>query len=394
MSIAQVGGAGSPTVIYAKNDSGTTLSVGSVVMEKVVDGAGDGYKWVLPDIDTAPPESLYARRGVVYAADSAATFADGADIALVVEGYVSEVLVDASSPISVGDLLISQDASARLIKAAAGSIDLIVDNLTATVISAAAAADGANDVITDDVPDDNAGAVASSATLTELAAPTAYDVTHVIHATTLLPGDIVDIFASGRIVAVNGTDNHTFALRFDGDVVVSLDSAAPVTGIWQIHARVQVRTPTTYVAAGFGYQGTEETFPADAVNPVLFGHIVETAFATSSSSTIDVLLTHQQNSASNQDTLDILQVNIIRPTLGVATLLNEVKADYNLLRGTVGELITEITEIRLDYTRLLADVTALHGNVTTLVDKTKVVAIAHEASSSATGSIAATIIKR
>ena len=130
------------------------------------------------------------------------------------------------------------------------------------------------------------------------------------------------------------------------------------------------------------------------MNPVLFGHIVETAFATSSSSTIDVLLTHQQNSASNQDTLDILQVNIIRPTLGVATLLNEVKADYNLLRGTVGELISEITEIRLDYTRLLADVTALDGNVTTLVDKTKVVGIAHEASSSATGSIAATIIKR
>lgn len=129
MANAQVGGAADPIIVYGKNSSGVSVSVGSVLMENVVDGAGDGYGWVLPDIDTSKPESLVARKGVVYASDTTLTFADGDDIALIVEGYTSEVLVDGSSPnVAKGDQLICQDASQRLVVAT--NVDRVVDAIT------------------------------------------------------------------------------------------------------------------------------------------------------------------------------------------------------------------------------------------------------------------------
>ena len=119
MGIANIGGAASPQVIYGKNSTGAALEPGDVVEVRLVDGLGDGYEFVTPDIDLAKPESLFARCGVVVAADGPIEieFQDGANIAVQVEGPVSEVTVDGNSvPIVAGDLLIKQDGSSNLVK--------------------------------------------------------------------------------------------------------------------------------------------------------------------------------------------------------------------------------------------------------------------------------------
>lgn len=130
MGIANIGGAASPQVIYGKNSTGAALEPGDVVEVRLVDGAGDGYEFVNLDIDLAKPESLFARCGVVVAADGPIEieFQDGANIAVQVEGPVSEVTVDGSSPsIVAGDLLIKKDDSNSLVK---------MQNTTFTVPSA------------------------------------------------------------------------------------------------------------------------------------------------------------------------------------------------------------------------------------------------------------------
>ena len=119
MGIANIGGAASPQVIYGKNSTGAALEPGDVVEVRLVDGLGDGYEFVTPDIDLAKPESLFARCGVVVAADGPIEieFQDGANIAVQVEGPVSEVTVDGDSDnIVAGDLLIKQDGSSNLVK--------------------------------------------------------------------------------------------------------------------------------------------------------------------------------------------------------------------------------------------------------------------------------------
>ena len=119
MGIANIGGAASPQVIYGKNSTGAALEPGDVVEVRLVDGLGDGYEFVTPDIDLAKPESLFARCGVVVAADGPIEieFQDGANIAVQVEGPVSEVMVDGNTDnIATGDLLIKQDGSSNLVK--------------------------------------------------------------------------------------------------------------------------------------------------------------------------------------------------------------------------------------------------------------------------------------
>ena len=118
MGIAHIGGAASPQVIYGKNNTGAALEPGDVVEIKLVDGAGDGYEFVNLDIDLTKPESLFARCGVVVAADGPIeiSFQDGADIAVQVEGPVSEVTVDGTVAIVAGDLLIKKDNSNSLVK--------------------------------------------------------------------------------------------------------------------------------------------------------------------------------------------------------------------------------------------------------------------------------------
>lgn len=119
MGIANIGGAASPQVIYGKNSTGAALEPGDVVEINLVDGAGDGYEFTTPDIDLSKPESLFARCGVVVAADGPIEieFQDGANIAVQVEGPVSEVAVDGNSNnIAAGDLLIKQDGSSNLVK--------------------------------------------------------------------------------------------------------------------------------------------------------------------------------------------------------------------------------------------------------------------------------------
>ena len=131
MGIANIGGAASPQVIYGKNSTGAALEPGDVVEIKLVDGAGDGYEFTTPDIDLSKPESLFARCGVVVAADGPIEieFQDGANIAVQVEGPVSEVTVDGNSDnIAAGDLLIKQDGSSNLVKML--NTDFTVDALT------------------------------------------------------------------------------------------------------------------------------------------------------------------------------------------------------------------------------------------------------------------------
>jgi hypothetical protein len=187
-------------------------------------------------------------------------------------------------------------------------------------------------------PNDNAASVVSSATLTSLPSPTAFDVTHVIDIAELAAGDWIDIFAMGRILSVNGTDDHTYELRFDGDVITQITSAAPVAGMWQIEARVQVRTTTTYVAAGSGWQGAVRTFPTTGANVILYDRIVETAFTNPTiASTIDVLCTHAASHADNQSTLDMLTVDIHRNgAAGMQGLVNELRTDTTSL-NLIGE---------------------------------------------------------
>lgn len=122
MSIAQIGGHQSPQIIYGKNNSGGAVSYGDLLQYDVVDGGGDGYEFVTPVINNAKPESLFARCGVVWLADgpmdSKVTFADGADIALLVEGDVGKMSVDGSGTAVVkGDLLIRANASSRAVVA-------------------------------------------------------------------------------------------------------------------------------------------------------------------------------------------------------------------------------------------------------------------------------------
>ena len=130
MGIANIGGAASPQVIYGKNSTGDVLEPGDVVEIKLVDGAGDGYEFVNLDIDLTKPESLFARCGVVVAADGPIEieFQDGANIAVQVEGAVSEVTVDGTVAIVAGDLLIKKDDSNSLVKME--NTDFTVDALT------------------------------------------------------------------------------------------------------------------------------------------------------------------------------------------------------------------------------------------------------------------------
>jgi hypothetical protein len=127
MGIANIGGAASPQVIYGKNSTGAVLEPGDVVEINLVDGAGDGYEFTTPDIDLAKPESLFARCGVVVTADGPIEieFQDGANIAVQVEGPISEVAVDGSSvPIEAGDLLIKEDGTSNLVKMQSTAFDV------------------------------------------------------------------------------------------------------------------------------------------------------------------------------------------------------------------------------------------------------------------------------
>ena len=144
MSIAQIGGASSPQIIYGVNATAAALSVGDVVQYDLVDGDGDGYDFVTPDLDTTKPESLHARRGVVWAAEgsvSGLSFPVGAAIAVQTEGYAATVSVDGTvgAGIAVGDPLIYQDGSSDL--AVGTNNDWVVDALTATAIDAVDASD-------------------------------------------------------------------------------------------------------------------------------------------------------------------------------------------------------------------------------------------------------------
>lgn len=136
MSIAQIGGATSPKIVYGKNNTGATLSVGDIVQAHVVDGAGDGYQWVTPDLDLTKPESLHALRGVVWAPEGATStsWLNGDHIAVLLEGYAAQVGVDANSPnIALGDSLIYADSSLQLV--AGTNNDWTVDAVTAAALT-------------------------------------------------------------------------------------------------------------------------------------------------------------------------------------------------------------------------------------------------------------------
>ncbi len=133
MSIAQIGGATSPKIVYGRNNTGGTLSAGDIVQADLVDGAGDGYDWTTPDIDLTKPESLSAMRGTVWVAEGAVTttFVDQAHIAVLVEGCAEEAAVDGTvgAGVALGDALIIQHGVGKL--AAATNLDFTVDAMTA-----------------------------------------------------------------------------------------------------------------------------------------------------------------------------------------------------------------------------------------------------------------------
>lgn len=221
MSIGQIGGAASPQILYGKNNTGASLSPGAYVQYDLTDGGADadGYNFETPDLDTTKPETYLSRGGVVTVSDGPmvddVSFGAGANIAVVVEGYVPRVSVNgATVNIAAGDSLIRQDGSTALVKLANPSVDggLSDSNVTAS---------------------SEAGNSSTSQSF--------HDQTVSIPANSLVAGDVIEFWATGYIADSNGTDTATMSVQFAG-TDVGLSDAIDVADndLWNVQGRAIV----------------------------------------------------------------------------------------------------------------------------------------------------------
>lgn len=327
---SSVGGAASHGDLGAKVGAGLTFTSGDWVCLDI-DTARDGYTAVAPVF--TEESDFYNTVGVVVSGTAGTTtFGAGADIIVRVWGQ-ADAYVNGTTDITVEDPLFLSSGSK------------VATSVAATV------AVGTNRLInTGDVPDANSRTVAASAAISNDAGPTAYSLSASIPANTLAVGDIIDIWAQGIMTATNVADTHVFSLRFGGDVVVATAAIDAVDGdIFVIHARVQVRTigaTGTWVGSGLFFSGTKGVAAGAADIPGGY-FIASTTEDTTAAITIDVTTTVSAASASNSSRLDMLQVQVIRPTGGVATLLNDVKEKVNRsprVRGIALETYTSNTD--------------------------------------------------
>jgi hypothetical protein len=221
MSIAQIGGAASPQIIYGKNNTGAAVSPGAYLQCDLTDGSADadGYNFETPDLDSTKPETFLSRGGVVSVADGPmaddVSFGAGANIAVVVEGYAPLASVDGSTTnIAAGDPLIRQDGSTALVKLTNPSMSGGLSDSNVTASSEAG----------------------NSSTSQEF-----HDETVEIRANTLVAGDVIEFWATGYIADQNSTDTATISVQFGGtDVGLSDAINVDDNDLWNVQGRAIV----------------------------------------------------------------------------------------------------------------------------------------------------------
>lgn len=302
MSIAQIGGAASPQVLYGKNTTGAAVSPGAYLQYDLADGSSsaDGYNFVAPDLDVTKPETYAARGGVVWTAEgplaASRTFADDAAIAVVAEGYVPLCSVDGSSVnIAAGDLLVRQDASTALVKLVGGDVGDGLASVNSTASS-------------------EAGNSSTSQVF--------HDQTVSIPANSLAVGDIVEVFGQGYIADNNGTDTATMSVQFGG-TNIGLSSAVDVSDgdVWSFSAKVYVTAigaSGTMLAAGVGAG-------PDALG-VALGWPINASLSSIDTTAAVVVRTGVQFSASSPDNGSVqrlLGYRVIRQSSGAVAVALE-----------------------------------------------------------------------
>ena len=385
-----VGGAAAIKAWPARNDTGAAVRVGDPLMLDF-DTARNGYDAIIPLLTNQ--KDYVAPVGVVLGA-TGAEFPDQADIMLGMKGVFS-TRVESTQDIVVEDLLYLSAGNRYLVTLATqpafgatpgttAAADAVAP--TAATSTPVAAADAVaptavtSTAIAAAAIPSGSSIVASPATLTSLAAPTAFAATHIIAANELAAGDIIEIYASGTFVAINGADTQQVELRFAGDAFLTSPALVNVAGdVWVLRGTVVVRTigaAGTWVGSGQGHSGTPSV-AAGAVDVPFADFIGSTVDDTTAPITIDVLVTHSANSAGNQTRMDVLNVQVIRP-VAAASLINELRTDFNALRldleaaavpirTTANALVTLANELKDDFNRMRTDLEAAAVPIRTTV---------------------------
>lgn len=160
--------------------------------------------------------------------------------------------------------------------------------------------------------------VADSTTVTNIAAPAAFDVTYTIPANTLKESSVLKIKAVVRSIAVNGADTLQYSLRLTDNATgaqVMVASTAINVGannrvVLEGHTVFRV-APAVNAAGSSFYTSRDLSVGAVTSGPAAGAGVLTYDTTNVAGIIVDVLCTHSAQNAGNQSVLESLYVEIV-----------------------------------------------------------------------------------
>ena len=155
--------------------------------------------------------------------------------------------------------------------------------------------------------------LADSATLTALAAPTAFATTAIIPANTFRAGSLLRVTAIVRSIAVNGADTLQYSLRATDTVGTDVLVASTAANVGA-NNRVRLEgtmlfraDPGAAIGASSFFASSDLSVAAVTAGPAAGAVLL---WNTAGAITFDVLATHSANNAGNQSVLESLVLEL------------------------------------------------------------------------------------